>query len=123
MSPCRSARPDGRGLPKNMAGEAMGVDPRIAKSTSPPHSSTAALAAAAHRSPPAPGGGGRDHRLEGRHAQPPGPADAGLLLGALHHHQLVEEPPQELEGGLRKALPQGGVLVHRKVVVEARVAL
>jgi hypothetical protein len=46
MSPFCKTRPDGRGLPKIMEGLAIGVEPMIRKSMSPPPSRMAAPAAA-----------------------------------------------------------------------------
>ena len=46
MSPFFSTRPDGRGLPKIIAGLAIGVEPMMRKSMSPPPSRMAAPAAA-----------------------------------------------------------------------------
>ncbi len=55
MSPVLSLRSDGRGLPKNIAGFAIGVEPMMRKSMSPPPWSMAEPAAPRRSASVAPG--------------------------------------------------------------------
>ena len=123
MSPFCSLRCDGRGLPKIIAGLAIGVVPMMRKSMSPPPSRMAAPAAARSSYSITPGFGARDHRLHGALAQHAGLAHGAQLLLAVHDHQLVHEALGEHELGIGQRFAQHVVLVDRQIVVVARVHL
>src|SRR6266403_1015122 len=106
MSPVLSLRSEGRGLPKNIAGFAIGVEPMIRKSISPPPCSMAEPAAPRRSASVAPG---LAHAIE--------------LLGALDDDQLVDEAAGEHDLGLGQARPQVVILIDRHVILVARIEL
>ena len=116
MSPRASRRCEGRGLPNTIAGAAIGVEPMIRKSMSPPPSRMAAPAARSSYSG-TPGLARATIASMARwHSMPALRTQAQLLL-AVHDHQLVHEAVGEHQLGVREALAQHVVLVDRQVVV------
>src|SRR6516162_3125844 len=114
MSPFLSLRCDGRGLPNTIAGSAIGVDPMMRKSMSPPPSRMAAPAAARSSYSGTPGLARATIACL---------AHAAQLLLAVDHDELVQKASGEHEFGVGKRLLQHVVLVDREIIAVARVDL
>ena len=110
-------------MPKIIDGFAIGVEPMMRKSISPPPSRIAAPAAARSSYSFTPGRRARDHRVHGVLAQHAGLAHAVELLGAVDRQQLVQKALGEDELRVGQILAQHVVLVHRHVIAVARIDL
>src|SRR5689334_13629676 len=106
ISPFLSLRCDGRGLPNTIAGSAMGVDPIMRKSMSPPPSRIAAPAAA-----------------RSSYSATPGFAHAAQLLLTVDHDQFVHEAFGEDELSVGQRPVQHIKLVDRQIIGVPRIDL
>src|SRR5471032_890217 len=103
MSPFCRTRLDGRGLPKICAGFAIGVEPMMRKSMSPPPSRMAAPAAA-----------------RSSYSFTPGLAYAVEFFGAVEDDEVMQEVLGEHQFDAGQFLAQRVVLIDRHVVGMAR---
>ena len=110
-------------MPKISAGFAIGVEPMIRKSMSPPPSRMAAPAAARSSYSFTPGARARHHRFHGALAQHAGLAHAVELFGAVDREQLVQKALREDQLGVGQVVAQHVILIDRQVIAVPRIDL